>query len=178
MFEQIYFPTHLHQPLQCSHIDGHFSFYIVFCLSAMPALVRVTTAVATTATQEGKGLFGFHFHITAHHHWRKLGQELKQGRNLRAGADAGALEGCCLLACSPCLLCQLSYKTQDQLPRMTSPTVVWDLSHQSLIKKVSLRLTCRWILWRCFLNWGFLLSVCSWLTYFLHDLCLTYYEQD
>ena len=30
----------------------------------------------------------------------KSGQELKQGRNLEAGADAEAMEGCRLLACS------------------------------------------------------------------------------
>ena len=33
-----------------------------------------------------RGLFGLHFHITVHHQ-RKSGQELKQGRNLEAGAD-------------------------------------------------------------------------------------------
>jgi hypothetical protein len=47
----------------------------------------------------GKGLFGLHFH-TAIHHWRKLGQKLNQGRNLKVGADAEAMKGCCLLACS------------------------------------------------------------------------------
>jgi hypothetical protein len=30
----------------------------------------------------------------------KSGQELKQGRNLEAGADPEAMEGCCLQACS------------------------------------------------------------------------------
>jgi hypothetical protein len=34
------------------------------------------------------------------HHGKKSGQELKQDRNLEAGADAEAMEGCCLLACS------------------------------------------------------------------------------
>jgi hypothetical protein len=32
-------------------------------------------------------------------HQGEPSQELKQGRNLEAGADAEALEGCCLLAC-------------------------------------------------------------------------------
>jgi hypothetical protein len=32
---------------------------------------------------------------------RKSRQELTQGRNLEAGADAEAMEGCCLLACFP-----------------------------------------------------------------------------
>ena len=43
-----------------------------------------------------------YFHIAVHHQ-KKSGQELKQGRNLEAGADAEAMEGCCLLACSPLL---------------------------------------------------------------------------
>ena len=42
----------------------------------------------TKATWGGKGLFGLHFH-----HWRKSGQELKQGRNLEAGADTEAMDG-------------------------------------------------------------------------------------
>jgi hypothetical protein len=53
----------------------------------------------TKATWAGKGSFGLHFHITVHHQ-RKSGQEIKQGWNLEAGADAEAIEGCCLLACS------------------------------------------------------------------------------
>jgi hypothetical protein len=32
---------------------------------------------------------------------RSPGQELKQGRNLEAGADTEAMEGCCLLASFP-----------------------------------------------------------------------------
>jgi hypothetical protein len=34
-----------------------------------------------------------------------------------AGADAEAMEGCYLLACSPSLLSLLSYRTQDYQPR-------------------------------------------------------------
>ena len=44
--------------------------------------------------------FVLHFHIVVHH-WRKSGQELKESRNLEAGADAEAMEGSSLLACSP-----------------------------------------------------------------------------
>jgi hypothetical protein len=40
-------------------------------------------------------------------HGSKSGQE----------ADAKAMEGCCLLACFPCLLCLLSYRTQGHQPR-------------------------------------------------------------
>jgi hypothetical protein len=36
------------------------------------------------------GLFGFHIVV---HNWRKSGQELKQVRNLEAGADAEGMEG-------------------------------------------------------------------------------------
>jgi hypothetical protein len=50
----------------------------------------------------GKSLFSLHFHIAVHHQ-RKSGQEFTQGRNLEAGADAGAMEGCSLLACFPWL---------------------------------------------------------------------------
>jgi hypothetical protein len=37
------------------------------------------------------GVSGLHFHIIVHHR-RKSGQELKQGRNLEAGADAEAMK--------------------------------------------------------------------------------------
>jgi hypothetical protein len=50
------------------------------------------------ASWRGKGLFRFYFHVAAHHQ-RKSGQELTQGRKLEAGADAEAMDGCCLLAC-------------------------------------------------------------------------------
>jgi hypothetical protein len=52
----------------------------------------------TKATRGGKGLFGICFHIGVPQ--RKLGEELKQGRNLEAGTDVETLEGCRLLACS------------------------------------------------------------------------------
>jgi hypothetical protein len=54
----------------------------------------------TKAIWKGKGLFYLHVYIIVHHQ-RKAGQELKQDRNLEAGVDAEAMEGCCLLACSP-----------------------------------------------------------------------------
>jgi hypothetical protein len=40
-------------------------------------------------------------------------EEPKQGRALEAGADAEAMEGCCLVAHSPGLLTLLFYRTQD-----------------------------------------------------------------
>jgi hypothetical protein len=60
----------------------------------------------TKASWGGKGLFGLHFHIAVHHQ-RKSGRELTQGRNLEAGADAEAMVGCCLLACSASCLVEL-----------------------------------------------------------------------
>jgi hypothetical protein len=65
---------------------------------------------------EGKGLLSSHFLIVIHHQ-KEVRQELKQGRNLEAEADAEAMEGCCLLTCSHGLLSLLSYKTQDHQPR-------------------------------------------------------------
>lgn len=78
--------------------------------------VRVTIAVVTKATREGKGLFGSYFHITVHHQ-RKLGRELKQDRDLEAGADVEVVK-----VAAPChalhaLLRLLSYRTQAHQPR-------------------------------------------------------------
>jgi hypothetical protein len=61
-------------------------------------------------------LFSLHFH-TAVHHQKKSGLELTQSRNLEAGVDAEAMEGCSLLASFPGLLSLLSYRTQDYQPR-------------------------------------------------------------
>jgi hypothetical protein len=66
---------------------------------------------------EERFLSDLHFHIAVHHQ-RKSGLELKQGRNLEAGADAEAMEGCCFLACSLGLLLNLfSNRIQDHQPR-------------------------------------------------------------
>jgi hypothetical protein len=56
------------------------------------------------ASWGGKDLFSLHLHIAVYHQ-RKPGQELTQGRNLEAGADAKAMEGGFLLACYTCLKC-------------------------------------------------------------------------
>jgi hypothetical protein len=64
------------------------------------------------------------FHITVHHR-RKSGQDFNQGRNMKArvdteameaGADADAMEGCCLLAYSSWLAQPASFRTQDHQP--------------------------------------------------------------
>ena len=63
----------------------------------------------------GKDLFGLHFQI---HHWRKSGQELKQGWNLKSGADAEAMESAAYWLASHGLLSLLSYRTQNHQLRM------------------------------------------------------------
>ena len=45
------------------------------------------------ASWERKRFIQLHFHIAIYHQ-KKSGQKLKQGRNLEAGADAEAKEGC------------------------------------------------------------------------------------
>ena len=66
-----------------------------------PVLVWVTIAMMKTpkASWGGKGLLTYSS-TSIVHHGRKSRQELKQGRNLEAGVDAEAMEGCCLVACS------------------------------------------------------------------------------
>jgi hypothetical protein len=51
-----------------------------------------------------KSLFGLHFIWLFMSYGKKSGQEFNQGRILEAGADAEAMENCCLLlACFPWL---------------------------------------------------------------------------
>jgi hypothetical protein len=47
------------------------------------------------------------------HHRRKPGQELKQGRNLKAGADAEAMRGATYWLIYTGVLSLLSYRAQD-----------------------------------------------------------------
>jgi hypothetical protein len=93
-----------------------------------------------TKKQVGEEWIYFHFHIAAHYR-RNPEQVLKQGRDLKAGANEEAMEGCCLLAYSHGLLGLLSYRTQDHLLTMAPPTMGWVLPHPSLRKcpKLDLR---------------------------------------
>jgi hypothetical protein len=59
------------------------------------------------------------FH-TAVHHQRKSGLELTQDRNLEAGDDIEAMEGCSLLACS-------LIEPKATSPGMAPPTMSWAL---------------------------------------------------
>ena len=56
-------------------------------------------------------------HCSFVYHQRKSGQELTQGRNLEAGADAEAMEDAAYWLASPGLLSLLSYRTQDYQSR-------------------------------------------------------------
>jgi hypothetical protein len=71
---------------------------------------------------------------------KKSRQELNQGRNLEAGADAEDMEGCCLLAYSS-WLAQSAFSWNPGSPAQVAPPTekVWALP-QSQIKKIPNRL--------------------------------------
>ena len=79
-----------------------------------------TTAVkkhhAQKASWREKDFFGLHLYIAVYR-WRKSGQELKQDRDLEAGADAEAMERAAYWLASHGLFSLLSYRTQKQQPR-------------------------------------------------------------
>jgi hypothetical protein len=91
---------------------------------------------------EREGLFGLYVHIIVHY-LRKLEQQLKQSRNLEAGADAEATKGDCLLACSSYFLIE----PRSTSPGMAPPTMGWALSCQSLIKKMFYKRAYSTVLW-------------------------------
>jgi len=66
------------------------------------------------ASWGGEGLFSSHFHIAI-----SSPKEVRTGTQAgqEAGADAEAMEGCYLLACSPWLAQLASYRTKDHQPR-------------------------------------------------------------
>jgi hypothetical protein len=77
--------------------------------------------------------------LTLAHHgsssWKNAGQELKQGRNMEAGADAEAMEECSFWP-GPCgFPSLLSYRNQDDQPRGITTNNGLTLHHQSLINK-------------------------------------------
>jgi hypothetical protein len=107
------------------HIYIYTYIYICICLCVLLRLLLLWWNIMTKATWGRKSLFGLHFYITVHH-WRKLGQELKRGKNLEAGTDTDSTEGCCLLACSCGLVSLFSYRTSS--PGVAPPTVGWALT--------------------------------------------------
>ena len=65
----------------------------------MCVLVRVSIPAQSTMTKKQAGeerVYSTYASHIAVHHKRKSGLELKQVRNLEAGADTEAMEGCCL----------------------------------------------------------------------------------
>jgi hypothetical protein len=65
------------------------------------------------------------------------GQELKQSRNLEAGVDAEAMEGCCLLACLLLIACSLCFliELRTTNPGVTLPPMGWALLPHQLLRK-------------------------------------------
>lgn len=63
---------------------------------------RLRVSAAKTKHHDPKAGWGGkgHYQISVRH-WGKSGQELKQSWNLKAEADAEAMEGRCLLPCFP-----------------------------------------------------------------------------
>ena len=97
------------------------------------------------ASWGGKGLFSLHFH-TAVDHQRKSGLELTQGKNLEAGANAEAMEECCLVACFP-WLAQLALLQNPRLPAHRWYHPQWTYPFFEKMPN-------SWISWRHFLKGG------------------------
>ena len=81
----------------------------------------------TQASWGGEGLFSLRFHNTVHHQ-KKSEEEIKQGKDLEAGADAKARRGAAYWLVPHGLLTLPSYRN----PGMAPPTVVWALPYQSI----------------------------------------------
>jgi hypothetical protein len=70
----------------------------------------------------------------------KSEQELKQGRNLKAGLMQRPWRGSAYRLAPYSLFSLLACKTQDHQSRDGSPTMDWAPSHQSLIPKMPYRI--------------------------------------
>jgi hypothetical protein len=93
---------------QCGHLYRHNSRKATssLILKRLTGLVRIIFLHKISWPKSKLGRKEFIQLTLPHHcrsHQRKPGQELTQGRNLEAGVDAEAIEGCCLLACFPSL---------------------------------------------------------------------------
>jgi hypothetical protein len=100
-----------------------------------------------TMVKSNLGRQGFVW-LTLPHHWRKLVQQLRQGRNPGAGANAGTIEKC------------LSWLPPPRINStgMALPTMGWHIPQKSVTKKMWWRPAHRAMLWQYFLNWGPFLS--------------------
>ena len=78
--------------------------------------------------------------LTHLHHCSSLksGQELKQGRNLEAGADAEAMGGGGLLSCLLFIASSACFSVEPRTtyPGVATPTMAQFFPHQLLIKKM------------------------------------------
>ena len=101
-------------------------------LTLLNVLVRVTIVVIKHHDQSNWEMKGLIWLLLR----RKSGQELKQGRNLEAGADAETMEGAAYwlvpMACSAYILIE----PRTASPGMAQCTMGWALPHQSLIKRM------------------------------------------
>ena len=96
-----------------------------------------------------------HLMLPHHNSLKEVRTGTQAGKNLEA--DAEAMEGCCLLACSSWLSQPACYRTHDHQSRGGPTHNGLGPPHQSLIKKMPYSLALR-RLWRHFLNWGSSLS--------------------
>jgi hypothetical protein len=86
-----------------------------------------------------KALFSLYSQIIVCHQ-RKSGQEVKQGMNLEAGADAEAMEWCCFWLGPHGLLTLPSHRTHKCQTRNASPTMGCVIPDPSVINKTTYRL--------------------------------------
>lgn len=90
------------------------------------------------STYRGKCLFGLHRVIIQ---WGKSRQKFKQYKNLEAQAYAKAMEHYWLLSSYSELVLSAFLKNSENPAQCHAFTVSFSLTHQSLIRKVSHRLT-------------------------------------
>lgn len=98
---------------------------VLFTLVDLPCL-RTTKNHGQKKLGEQNNYFILYFHIT----------EGSQGRNLKAGRKAVAMEEHCLLACFSWLVALLSYITQHYQPRLATMQPSWAFPYQLLFKKI------------------------------------------
>lgn len=89
-------------------------------------------------TYRGKCLFGLHRIIVQ---WGKSWQKFKQYKNLEAWANAEAMEHYWLLASYSELALSAFLKDSGNAAQCHASTVSFSLTHQSLIRRMSYRLT-------------------------------------
>lgn len=107
-------------------------------------LMRVSIAVTNTKSNMGRKKNVFTSQSTVYHHG-KSEQQFKWGRTLGAGADAEAIEGCCLLTCSPWLTSSAFFQHPGPPARGAPPPIVGWAFYTNCY-----RFACRQTSWRHF----------------------------